>query len=219
MAQTVNPVPASYSLQMEELERIAEGYTILRKYIVPVAQEATFLADFPINFADATYTASVCTRRRKEPFGGEGDQLFLYTLSYEPYRTAAKNGRPPVLASSPSSSDPVNDIYEWEGVQEDVPISALGGTVAADNPGVETYIVGGAVWKKTVFVDVSWSPAESDLTADVGKLQAPDGLSGTTAANWLRLPNQVRLQGSHFEYTESWRFAPNGWGTDIYETA
>lgn len=222
MSQTVNPVPSASSFVSRVIEKNGEGYTVSEKWIVPAAQETAFLTSNTINSTHSIYTGSRLVNIRSEPNGGEGDQLFDYALTYEKYSTATRGkSGPPILAATPKSSDPVNDLYELDGLSEDVAIEDHPSYDVAwetSKPLVETYMVPGMVWKKTVFVDLNWSPTEADCVQDVLTIQAPDGLTGATANKWLRLPNVIRLQGAHYEFVKSWRYTPtpDGWDGDVY---
>lgn len=86
-------------------------------------------------------------------------------------------------------------------------------TTNAEWRGIESYIVGGAVWQRT-----SWSffaPKESDI-GQVGKLTAPLGLVGSTAGKWMFIGAPTGLEGPWWTRREQWQFSPTGWNAFIY---
>jgi hypothetical protein len=229
MAQTSNPVLTTWAFRKRNVKEVQGGTSVTDVYVVPAGQTAAFEAAFPRNLAHPTYTSSLCVEYDIEPEGGEGDQLYVYTLSYEPLSIAFKNGRPPKLAASPDSSDPLSVIWEWEGIQIDKPLEShpsydSGWQTEGDpdyKPGVDSYIEGGAIYRKTVAVQLDYVFNTAELTKDVGKRQSPENLSGALAAAkyWLRLPNKCRSAGGHLEFIAEWRFAPDEVDSDLYQDA
>lgn len=224
MAQTVNPVPATWAFKKRSIREVQGGSTVTDTYIVPAAQTSAFESTYPRNYAHPVFTASVCTQYDINPCEGEGDQLYEYVLTYEPLSLAYSNGRPPKLADSPDSTDPLSVIWEWDGIQEDTPIEGHDDYDAAwetSKPGVTSFIEGGAIYRKTVALKLDYTFNTSELTAGVGKRQAPENLTGALATKeyWLRLPNKCRSAGGYLEFIAEWRFAPDGVDADIYEDA
>lgn len=224
MGQTINPVLTTWHLKRETVKEMQGGTSVSSTYLVPVGQRTAFETAFPLNLGHPVYTASICTEYDIDPTEGEGDQLFTYVLSYEPLAVSFKNGRPPKLAETPDSSDPLSVIYEWVGVQDDKPIEGHPSYATAwttSKPGVTSFIVGGAIYRKTVAVKSDYVFNVETLTKDVGKRQAPEGLQGQKAAKeyWLRLPNNVRSAGGHYEFVAEWKFAPDEVDGDIYTDA
>lgn len=224
MAQTMNPVLTTWHLRKRNVKEVQGGTSVTDVYVVPVGQISAFEAAFPRNLAHPTYTSSLCVEYDIEPEGGEGDQLYVYTLSYEPLSLAFKNGRPPKLADTPDSVDPLSVIWEWVGTQDDTPIDSHPDYVTAwadSKPGVTSYIRGGAVYRKTVALQLDYVFNADELSQHVGKRQAPENLVGAYADKkyWLRLPNNCRSAGGYLEFTAEWKFAPDEVDTDIYADA
>ncbi len=221
MAQTMNPVLTTWAFVKELVEEIQGGTSVVSHYLVPTDQRSAFEAAYPRNLAHPTYTASICTKYEIEPHGGEGDQLYSYVLHYEPLSLAFKNGRPPKLADTPDSVDPLSVIWEWVGTQDDTPIEGndnYSASWATSKPGVTSFIKGGAVFRKTVALKLDYVFNADELTQHVGKRQAPENLVGAYADKkyWLRLPNNCRSAGGYLEFTAEWKFAPDEVDTDIY---
>lgn len=82
-------------------------------------------------------------------------------------------------------------------------------------PGVQSYLVPGIAYTRTE-VKSAFTFSQANLTASVGKRNAPAGLSGPTAGRWLKTAIRVDQAGGVVNVSETWQYAPQGWDEDIY---
>lgn len=82
-------------------------------------------------------------------------------------------------------------------------------------PGVTSYQVPQPTFTRTEILS-SFTFSEANIISNVGKRNAPTGMTSPTANKWLKTRLSLRQSGNVVEKTESWQYAGNGWDTDIY---
>lgn len=107
--------------------------------------------------------------------------------------------------------------YRGDRTEENGPPVIETGSGYVEKPGVESYLIPGAIYTRTEVVSgFVWS--EDNVVSGTGLLSSPTGLTGASANKWLKTGRTVREEGSSAIITETWQYAPNGWDEDIYLT-
>ena len=130
------------------------------------------------------------------------------TLTYEP------------KDSSPKPPEVGDESFGGSTSVSEVPIdqhASYAETWKESKSGVESYFIAQSTFTRTTAIEADdWDWTESNLTSGVNQRGAPDGLSGATANNWLKISREPSQSGEIVVVTEEWLHNPEGWDTDLY---
>lgn len=187
-------------------------------YVVATANEATFLSNYLIGTStdDSLFLGEINVQKSKGV-----SRIDLTYVTPQVLNDKYKTGSDPVKSSSASvSSRPI-----WQHPLCDNPNGYLNNEVPSVNgteyPGVDSYFVPNITYTRDEQLS-SFSFTPSNLLDDVGRTQAPTGLSGATAQQWLKVSKEVDQSGEVYTIRETWQHAgisagtANVWPTDIY---
>jgi hypothetical protein len=90
-----------------------------------------------------------------------------------------------------------------------------GGPGGTDYPGVESYLVPQPTFTRTEVLS-SFTFSEANIIANVGKRDAPTGMTSPAANKWLKMRLSIRKSGNVIEKSETWQYASGDWKSDIY---
>lgn len=85
-------------------------------------------------------------------------------------------------------------------------------------PGVTSFLSPQPTYTRTEMLS-SFTFSEANIISNVGKRQAPTGMTSATAAKWLKTRLSIRKIGKVVEKSESWQYAQNDWESVIYADA
>lgn len=178
---------------------------------MPAAYEATYLATLTIG---STSGGLVLAEIESKVSGGKCTVTEIYVTPEAYTASYGGTGGDPVLEGDTNATERPIELHPlYSGG-----MSELGGVPNVngnDKPGVTSYLVPQTTYRRTT-IEGSFTWSEANLISGVGETGAPTGLTGATAANWLKVARIPVEDGDNVRLTEVWQYNPDGWDSDIY---
>ena len=196
--------------------RTADG-RIVDTYTMPPGQLATFLAGF--TFGSTAVDGLVLAEIDETQQGGS----VKVALTFVPPATYTKSFGGTSVTMKEGDSN-ATEIPIWQHPDcsnadgwRDNEIPIVGGNGKSGN--VQAYLVPAPTYSTNRVVN-SFTWSQTNIIDKVGKRQAPTGLTGATAARWLKTAFVPTEEGDVVRIRETWQYNPVGvWDADIYEDA
>jgi hypothetical protein len=213
MSETFGDMPATGIFQRRQRKYTADGgFTDL--FVIKTSDLATFLAANAVGSTSGTFRLAEITEESTKGVSRMSLQYVTpsaYTLRYGGTgivnQEGDSNAQEVPIWLHPDCSNP-----EDAGTGNP-PI--IGGNA---KPGVESYIKPAPTYTRSEVVS-SFAFTEANLIDNVGKRQAPTGVTSPTANAWLKMSKTPVPEGENFRIVETWQHSPTLWDEDIYEAA
>lgn len=201
----------STGLYQSDSETISAAGSITRRYVNETTDEAAFLAQYSVG--TSVYSGLVLsdiTIRRAKGF----NRYDLKYVTAEELVQIQYGGTGTSKSSDVSSyEEPIEQHPGYDDGQseaEGVPIVS-----GKKMEGVTGYLKPATTYSKTTITN-SESFSELNLTSGVGDLGTPDGVTGATGTNWLKVGKSITPVGDKYQTVETWQFLPGGWEPLLY---
>lgn len=193
-----------------EVEKVSGGYNVTRIFLANKSSLKTFLDGLNIGDADSEYTSA---KLRTVNTSMESPSVKKVSLVYQDDNTVEQpwpsGGTVTQSASAAPLEVPLPEAPNSPGAAEQE---------FCRRDGVEAVLVPAPEYTYSIIAN-SFAWSEENVIGNVAKIvNAPTGLTAPTPGKWLQMDRKVETNGDKVRISDSYRYNPTGWKTELYET-
>ena len=205
---------AAGATKIQRTQRISSNAQIVDVYDMDPSKLATFVSGYTVG--TSTIGSLVLATIDQQIKGGKATA----TLTFVPPSTLTAKYAGTSVTTYDSDTN-ATETPIWQHPDCDNP----DGWKTEENPiidGVEqsgnlqAYLTPAPTFTRTRSVNAA-TLSQSDVIGDVGKIEAPTGLTSPTAGRWLNVAKNITNNGEVMTIRETWQYNPEGvWNDKVY---